>query len=69
MLDRRENSRAVRRDFEINLLRFELDQRIAGVHAVAGLLQPLRHARFDHGFAEFRNDNVGRHISSQAVCV
>ena len=56
-----EDAGAIGADFEIDLLGFELDERLAGIDRVALLLQPLRDARFDDGFTEFGNNDIGRH--------
>ena len=61
MFDVGEDACAIGADFEIDLFRFQFDQGIAGIDAVALLLQPLGDARFDNGFAQLRDDNVGRH--------
>ncbi len=61
MLDLRNDTGAIGADFEIDLLGLELDERIAGAHLVALLLQPLRDARFDDGFTKLRDNDVGRH--------
>ncbi len=61
VLDVGEDAGAIGADFEIDLLGLELDERIAGVDRVALLLQPLRDARFDDGFAELGNNDIGRH--------
>ena len=50
-----------RRDLEVDLVGFELDERIAGRDDVAGLLQPARHARIDDRLADFGNDDICWH--------
>ena len=58
-LDAGEDAALLGADLEVDLLGFELDQRLADLDAVAFLLQPLRDARFDDRFAQFWNDDVG----------
>ena len=50
-----------RGDLEVDLVGLELDQRIADRDGVPFLAQPLRDARVDDRFADFRNDDVRRH--------
>ena len=47
-----------RAHLEIDFVRLELDERIAGGHHVPFLAQPLRDARIDNRLADFRYDNV-----------
>ena len=51
-----------RRHFDRDLVRLELDDRVAWGDRVALLLQPARHRRFDDRFTE-RRDFDGRHSS------
>ena len=46
-------------DLEVDLLGFELDERVADLDAIAFLLQPPRDARLDDRFSELRDDDVG----------
>src|SRR5207237_9853984 len=62
-IDPAQHARLWRRHFEIDLVRLELDQRVARRHDVPLLLQPLRHARVDNRFAYLRNDDIRWHIS------
>jgi len=61
VLDGRQDARPIGAHFQIDLFRFEFHKWIAGINAVALLLQPLGNARFDNGFAQLRDDDVGRH--------
>ena len=61
MLDAGDNAGAVGTDFEIDFFRFELDQRIAGRHLIALLLQPLGDAGFDDGFSELGDNDISGH--------
>jgi hypothetical protein len=64
VLDARNDAAAVGIDFEIDLLGFEFDDRVADFDTLAFLFQPARHARFDNGFTKLGNDDVG-HRSGQ----
>jgi hypothetical protein len=61
MIDAGEDTGLGRRYLQIDLVGFELDQRVAGGNRIARLLQPLRHTRVDDGLADFRNEDVDRH--------
>ena len=61
-LDAGDHAAALGVHLEVDLLGFELDDRLADLDAVALLLQPARDARLDDRFTEFRNDDIG-HVS------
>jgi hypothetical protein len=46
-------------DLEIDFLGFELDDRLADLYAVAFLLQPARHARFDDRLTKLGDNDIG----------
>ena len=50
---------------EVDLLGFELDERLANLDAVAFLLQPARDAGLDDRFTKFRNDDIGHRENSK----
>ncbi len=56
-------------DLEVDLLGLELDDRLAGLDAVAFLLQPARDARLDDRFTELRNDDVGHDVIWRVSCL
>ena len=56
--DAGDDAAALGADLEVDLLGFELDERLADLDAVAFLLQPPRDARLDDRLAELRNDDV-----------
>ena len=57
--DAGEDAALFRAHLEVDLLGLELDDGLADLDAVAGLLQPARDARLDDRFAELWNDDVG----------
>ena len=59
MFDAGERAGVVGAYFDIDLVRLELDYRLAGLDAVAFFLEPARHARFDDRFTQLWNDDVG----------
>jgi hypothetical protein len=46
-------------DFEVDLFRLQLHERLTNLDAVAFLLEPLRNTSFHDRFAERWNDDVG----------
>ena len=58
VIDPGEHAGARRRDLEIDLVGFELDERITGGDRVPFFLEPLGDTGVDDGFSDFRNDNV-----------
>jgi hypothetical protein len=65
VIDAREDAGLRCRDFEIDLVGLEFDERIAGRDLIAWFFQPLRHARVDDRLAYFRNDDVYRHVNDR----
>ena len=59
-IDPFEHATLRRRHFEVDLVGFELNQRIASGDALAFLAQPLRHAGVDDRLTDFRDDYVHR---------
>ena len=59
-IDPFEHATLRRRHFEVDLVGFELNQRIASGDALAFLAQPLRHAGVDDRLPDFRDDYVHR---------
>ena len=57
-----EDAAFVRVDLEVDFLGFELDQRLAELHAVAFLLEPPRDARFNDRLTKFRDNDVGHDL-------
>jgi hypothetical protein len=56
--DRLQHTGPIGADLEVDLLGFELDERVAGGDAVTRLLQPLCDAGFDYRLAQLRNNDV-----------
>src|SRR5690606_28582866 len=62
--DGREYAGLGRRDFDVDLVGLELDERLADRHGITFLLEPLRDAGVDDRLAHFGDDNVGGHRDS-----
>ena len=54
-------------NLEIDLLGLELDDRLPGFDPFALLLQPAGDTRFNDGFTELRNDDIGHVSLSQSL--
>jgi hypothetical protein len=48
-------------DVDVDLLGFELDQRVAGLNTIAGLLQPRADRRLDHRLPQDGHPHFNRH--------
>ena len=67
-IDAAEDASLRRADLEIDLVRFELHERIPGGHDVPFLAQPVGTARIDDRLTDFRHDNVGWHQTLKTCC-
>ena len=57
-VDPREHAGLRRADLDVDLVGLELDERVAGRHALAFLLQPARDARVDDRLADLGHDDI-----------
>ena len=54
--------------FDVDLVGFELDERLAGRDGIAFLLQPARDPRIHDRFADLGHDDVDRHGEESTIC-
>ena len=64
--DLAEHAGGRRVDLERHLVGFEFDQRLVGLHRVAGLLEPLADGGLGDGFAEGRYADFSRHCQASS---
>ena len=61
--DLRQHAVLLRADLDVDLVRFQPDDRVAGLDRVAFVLQPLRDGRLDHRLAQGGHSYLARHLT------